>query len=272
LLEIETAETHGRVEKEISLRDGEAAIYVEHRVSGVEGRFSYGNHPILDLSEVRENSARVTCGPFRWASVYPGVFSDPADGASQALQPSAKFTDLTTVPVISGGTTDLTRYPARMGNDDLVMMVNESSSPAQPFAWSAVVMDGFVWFSLKDPSVFPATLFWLSNGGRSASPWNGRHLGRIGIEEVCSYFCDGVDLSRKDLLASEGIPTTREFQANETASFRIVQAVAAVPEGFGSVTAIRPDGQGRVVLTDDSGIEARATVDWMFPLRRENER
>jgi len=272
LLEIETADTHGRIEKEITLRDGDTAIYVEHRVSGVDGRFNYGNHPILDLSELPENAGRVTCSPFRWASVYPGVFSDPADGARQALPPGAEFTDLTAVPIISGGTTNLTRYPARKGNDDLVMMVNQLATLEQPFAWSAVVLDGFVWFSLKDPSVFPATLWWLSNGGRSAAPWNGRHLGRIGIEEVCSHFCDGVDVSRKDLLAEKDIPTTREFRAKETASFRIIQAVAAVPNGFAAVAQIRPDGADWVILMDESGIEVRTALDWSFPIQRENER
>ena len=73
------------------------------------------------------------------------------------------------------------------------MMVNEAATPEQPFAWSAVVLDGYVWFSLKNPADFPATMFWLSNGGRTAAPWNGRHVGRIGIEEVCSYFANGVD-------------------------------------------------------------------------------
>ena len=46
----------------------------------------------------------------------------------------------------------------------------------------------------------------MSNGGRSAAPWNGRHLGRIGIEEVCSYFGNGVDLSRQNPLAADRNP------------------------------------------------------------------
>ena len=136
------------------------------------------------------------------------------------------------MPLAAGGTTDLTKYPARHGNDDLVMMVNEAATPEQPFAWSAAVLDGYVWFSLKNPADFPATLFWLSNGGRTAAPWNGRHLGRIGIEEVCSYFANGVDVSRQDLLAAEGIPTTRHFKADEVVSLKTIQAVAAVDPDF----------------------------------------
>ncbi len=270
-MEIETRDTGGRIEKEILLREGETAVYVDHRVSGVEGRFNYGNHPILDLSTLPEHGARVTCSRFRWASVYPGVFSDPADGANQALRPGAEFDDLSAVPLPAGGATDLTRYPARHGNDDLVMMVNAPATPERPFAWTAAVLDGYVWFSLKDPAVFPATLWWLSNGGRSAAPWENRHCGRIGLEEVCSYFGEGLESSRKDLLADKGIATCRQFRASETVSFRIVQAVAAVPAGFGAVGDIRPDGDGRVILTNDRGDEAPTAVDWKFPLRRENE-
>jgi hypothetical protein len=271
LMEIEARDTGGRVEKEILLRDEETAVYVDHRVSGVEGRFNFGNHPILDLSALPEHGGRVTCSRFRWASVYPGVFSDPADGASQALRPGAEFDDLSAVPLAAGGITDLTRYPARPGNDDLVMMVNAPATAERPFAWTAAVLDGCVWFSLKDPAFFPATLWWLSNGGRSAAPWENRHRGRIGLEEVCSYFGDGLENSRKDLLADQGIATCRQFRASETASFRIVQAVAAVPGGFGAVQDIRPAGDGRVILTDDRGNEAPAAVDWKYPLRRENE-
>ena len=108
-------------------------------------------------------------------------------------------------------------------------MVSEPATSEQPFAWSAAVLDGYLWFSLKNPADFPSTLFWLSNGGRSASPWSGRHVGRIGIEEVCSYFSHGVDVSRQDLLAAEGIPTSREFKPNEPVSLRVIQATRLVP-------------------------------------------
>jgi hypothetical protein len=146
------------------------------------------------------------------------------------------------------------------------MMVNEPATDEQPFAWSAAVLDGYVWFSLKNPADFPATLFWISNGGRHGEPWNGRHFGRIGIEEVCSHFADSVDISREDLLAAHGIPTTRDFREDDTLSLRIAQAVVAVPEDFGTVNSIRPAGPGKVTLTGESGHQAEATIDWNFVL------
>ena len=96
--------------------------------------------------------------------------------------------------------------PARPGREDLVMLANEPATAEQPFAWTAAVLDGYVWFCLKNPADFPATLFWISNGGRHEAPWNGVHTKRLGLEEVCSYFCDDIADSRKDLLADLGIP------------------------------------------------------------------
>lgn len=253
-----------RFEKILTTRAGQHAVFCEHRISNLDGDFNYGNHPILDLSGLPANAGRVTVSPFRWASVFPGAFSNPAAGETQALAEGARFTDLREVPLAAGGTTDLTKYPARPGNDDLVMMVNEAATPEQPFAWSAVVLDDYIWFSLKNPVDFPATMFWLSNGGRTAAPWNGRHVGRIGIEEVCSYFANGVDVSRQDLLSAEGIPTTRHFRRGEVVSLKTIQAVAAVDPDFGAISKILPAGDDAVTLINVSGVSLTVLIDWRF--------
>jgi hypothetical protein len=261
-LEMDAADVSGKITKTVSLVPGQTAIYYEHRISGVDGKFNYGTHPILDISGLEEGAARVSVSPFRWASVYPEWFSNPDDGAKQALDIGAVFSDLEKVPMMGGGTTDLTHYPARPGTDDLVMMVAQEAIPEQPFAWSAVVMDGYVWFALKNPSDFPATMFWLSNGGRSAAPWNSRHTGRLGIEDGCSHFCDGVDISRKDLLRNLAIPTTRTFLPETPVTLRNIHAVVICPNGFGKVVSIIPNGNDEVTITDESGSSVSAAVDW----------
>lgn len=265
-LRITAADSGAHVEKILSTRAGESVLYTEHRISQITGNFSYGNHPILDLSALPEGTGRVTTSDFHWASTFPGAFSDPANGETQALKESAVFTSLEQVELASGGTTDLTRYPARAGNDDLVMMANSPSTPGQPFAWSAVVLDGYLWFSLKNPRDFPATMLWISNGGRSASPWNGRHLGRLGVEEVCSYFSNGVDLSRQDLLAAQGIPTTRSFSEGETVSLKIMQGAALVPDGFGAVKRITPADDASIRIEGDGGMDIIVQAGWNFLL------
>lgn len=265
-LRINAADSGAHVEKILSSREGEHVVYSEHRISNLEGDFNYGNHPILDLSKLPEGGGRVTTSGFHWASTFPGAFSDPANGESQALKEGSFFTSLEAVELAAGGTTDLTRYPARAGNDDLVMMANLAATPDQPFAWSAVVLDGYLWFSLKNPSDFPATLLWMSNGGRSAPPWNRRHLGRIGVEEVCSYFSHGVDLSKLAPLAEQGVPTTRRFLAHETVSLRIIQGVALVPDGFGAVRKISPNDGTSVIIGDGTGMEIIVRTDWNYLL------
>jgi len=274
-LALDPGDVGGRVEKVLRLKSGHTAVYCEHRISGAEGRFSYGTHPILDFSGLAEGQGRVTTSPFRWASVNPGLFSDPANHEYQALVPGARFTDLREVPlateppsapdqVSAAGTTDLTRYPARQGFEDLVMLVNEEASREQPFAWTAAVLDGCVWFSLKNPADFPATLFWISNGGRREAPWDGRHLGRLGLEEVCSHFADNVTSSREDRLGGENIPTTRSFSRDEVVSLRIVQAVTAIPADFGAVVSIVPGGSEDVTITSDTGATVEVAVNWRF--------
>ena len=265
-LGMDDPDSGGWLEKIISLKEGECAIYCEHRISGARGRYSYGNHPILDFSFLPDGGGRVSVSPFRWASVYPGMFSDPLNREYGALKGGAGFTDLRAVPLAAGGTTDLTRFPARQGYHDLVMMVAEPSTEEQPFALSAAVLDGYVCFSLKNPADFPATLFWISNGGRHGEPWSGRHFGRLGIEEVCSHFCDGVEVSRGDRLKHLGIPTARTFTENETVSLRILQAAVAVPGDFGMVTSIRPAGPGKVAVTGESGASVETSLDWNFVL------
>ena len=144
------------------------------------------------------------------------------------------------------------------------MMANETATSEQPFAWSAAVLDGYLWFALKNPADFPATLLWISNGGRPTAPWNGRHTGRLGIEEVCSHFCHGVDISREDRLAEENIPTTREFQKDQFLSLKMIQAVAPVPDNFGAVKSIAPIDKHSVTITDENNHFIEVSLDWTF--------
>lgn len=259
-----STDTGATVTKNFTLIPGQHAIYCEHLITGLEGRWNYGNHPVLDLSNVPAGVARIATSAFRFGSVYAGEFSNPAAGETGVLKPSAEFASLTSVPMKDGSRTDLTRYPARAGSDDLIMLVNEPASAAQPFAWTAVTFPGYVWFSLKDVADFPSTLFWLSNGGRPGHPWEKRHLGRLGLEEVCSHFCDGVDVAREDRLAAKGIPTSRLFRKDERVRLPLIQAAAAVPADFGQVQSIVPAGPAAVRITGENGRSITCPVNWQF--------
>jgi hypothetical protein len=248
------------VVRNISIRDGQCAVYQEHTVSGVSGEFNYGNHPILRFPD-EAGSCLIGTSPFRFGQVYTGLFEDPADAAYSSLQQGGQFDSLERVPLATGGYTDLTVYPARTGFEDLVMM----SNPELYLGWTAVTMPGYVWLTLKSPKQFPSTIFWLSNAGRHRPPWNGRHRCRMGIEEVCSYFHEGVESSRERKLAAEGIPTVAEFSADVPTVLRNIQAVHPVEGSFGKVERIEPDDAGiKVTLIGSSGARVDIPLDWTF--------
>lgn len=266
-LRLEARDTGACVTKRLRLVDGHHALYTEHLVEGLNGDWNYGTHAILDLSGLPEGAARISTSEMHFGSVYPGEFSPATEGATGCLLPGGRFTDLAKVPRKDGKQADVSRYPARQGNDDLVMMANAASSPAQPFGWSAVSLPGYTWIQLKRVSDFPCTMLWLSHGGRTAHPWESRHLGRLGLEEVCSHFSDGVTVAREDRLAAEGIPTTRRFCPEKAVRLPLIQAAAATPPGFGRIVSVLPEGSLGVRFTDEKGTSILSPLDWNFLLR-----
>src|SRR5260370_37073653 len=101
--------------------------------------------------------------------VLPQPFESAERGGYYRLKPGAEFASLEAVPILNGDKADLSRYPARRGFEDLVMLVSDDKAP---FAWTAVSFpkQRFVWFALKDPRVLRETVFWISNGGRHHPP------------------------------------------------------------------------------------------------------
>jgi len=251
------------VRKEIILRPGETALYQRHIISGLEGDYSYGHHPILHIPDGLEPCA-VRTSAIRFGQVLPVPFEKPELGGYQALKPGARFDALDRVSALDGSTASLAEYPARAGFEDLVLFAQQPS----PLAWTAVHFPGYVWVALKNTDQFPATLFWMSNGGRHMAPWNGRHRRRIGIEDVCSYFHLGLEESRRDLLAGSEIPTTRRFSADAPTDLRHIQFVQRLPEGFGALAAIEPEpsqtGAPRLRLRSETGNELTCAIDHTF--------
>jgi hypothetical protein len=263
-LRLEAGDIGGQVEKIVSVRDRQSALFQEFIISGVNGRFSYGTHPILDLSAFPSGTARISAGSLRWACVVPGVFSDPELGETQILKPGAGFDDLAAVPMINGKNLDLTRYPTFTTHEDLVMLTQQGDE--QQLGWTAVNVPGYTWIALKNIQDFPSTLLWLSNGGRTQVPWQGSHVGRLGVEDVCSYFHRGLVESRKDLLADLAIPTTRVFHESETTTLRSLQIVLATPKSFGLVTSIETPAPGQIRVINEEGDCVESAIDWEFVL------
>ena len=139
-----------------------------------------------------------------------------------------------------------------------------ASDPSLPFAWTAVVFpkQRYVWFALKDPRILRQTVFWISNGGRHYSPWSGRHVGVMGLEEVTSYFAYGLAESvRSNPLSERGIPTVQKLDPQRTLVVPYITGVASIPAGFDRVREIIPSGDERSAsLVSHSGKTIRTPL------------
>ena len=235
--EMRVTERPGRVLKRIRLRVGETNVYCQHELHGFEGPMSVGHHAMLAFPE-KGGEGRISLSPWQLGRVLPLPFENPAQGGYSALKIGAAFRDLQRVPLAAGGITDLTRYPAREGFEDLVMV--SARRPSQ-LAWTTVTFPkaGYLWFGLKDPRTLASTVFWHSNGGRHYPPWNGRHRRVLGLEEVTSYFHLGLAESAADnTVSSRGIPTVLQLRRAHPLAIRYVMGVAAIPPRFDVVRKV----------------------------------
>ena len=255
----------GRVEKFITLVEGQTVVYQRHVLSGMRGPMDVGHHAMLKFPDA-PGSGVVSTSRFVRAQVFPGVFESPDNRGYQALQPGATFRSLDRVPLATGGTTDLSRYPARRGFEDLVML---TADPKLPFAWTAVAFpaERYVYFALRDPRALRHTILWISNGGRHYPPWNGRHTSVMGIEDTTSYFHYGLaESARPNALSRRGIPTALTLDPRNPTAINYIMGVAALPAGFDRVKAIRPTKTG-IEMIAANGRRSRCVVDLGY-LRR----
>lgn len=251
----------GKITKLVEARKGETNLYQTHLLEGFSGRMCLGHHAMLDFK--RNGPGHLSTSRVRLAQVLPALFENPAMGGYSCLKEGAWFRRLESVPMAHGGKADLSSFPAREGFEDLVMLHHKD---ADDFAWSAVVFPEkqFVWFSLKNPAHLASTVLWHSNGGRHYAPWNGRHRGVLGVEDVTAYFHLGLAASLADNPWSQkGIPTALDLGAAESVRIPYIMGVAAIPEGFDTVAAIRRTADG-IRLESLAGPQVEHAVDTAF--------
>ena len=260
--ELRTKIRPGRVVKRLSLRQGETNLYLTHTLQQMSGPMCLGHHATLQFPEA-PGSGRIALSPWRFAQTCPEQFEDPAQGGYNALKVGANFRDLRRVPLATGEMTDLSRYPARAGFEDLVML---SSRADAKLAWTAVTFPAqrYVWFALKNPRLLASTVLWHSNGGRHMAPWSGRHRGVLGLEDVTSYFHFGLATSAaSNPVSRRGIPTVLRLDPHRPLVVPYIMGVTAISRGFDTVQRIdfRYD---HIVLRAASGKIVRHAVDLSF--------
>ncbi len=254
----------GRVDKYLALQDGHNAVYCRHVISGMSGPVNPGHHAMLKFPD-QPACGRITTAPFAYAQVFPHALESEASRGASALRPAARFEQLSAAPLAAGGTTDLSRYPARRGYEDAVQLC---ADPALRLGWTAVTFPqpGYLWLALKDPQVLTGTVFWFSNGGRHYAPWNGRHINVMGLEEVTSYFNLGLaESAEPNSLTRLGYRTSLTLDPQRPLTVNYIMAVAATPPGFEAVASLKRSNTG-VTLVAPSGqqVAVPVDVDWLW--------
>jgi len=264
-LSLNTTVRRGRVDKRITLVDGHNAVYCQHVVSGMSGPMDFGHHAMLKFP-AQPGSGILTHSPIKFGMVSVQPLENPETFGYSMLKPGAKFNSLSRVPTMTGGRADLTRYPARRGFEDLVLLATKQ---CEPFAWVAVTFpkERYVWFALKDPQVLRQTALWHSNGGRHYPPWNGRHLNVLGIEDLTGFFHYGLAPSvRRNCLNELGEQTCFQLKPEQPLKVNYIMAVAEIPRNFDRTNRIEADRDAVVALISAGGEFVRVPLRHAFVL------
>jgi hypothetical protein len=216
------------VTKELTLRHGHPFLYQRHVFSGGSGPITAAHH----VNTRFPTHGRLDFSPKTHADIPDAPLeTDPRRGRYVLAYP-ARAEDLSALPLASGGTVDLHRYPIGERHEDFVMLVE---ARGRSLGWTAALRDEErdLLIVLKDPSVLPVTLLWYSNRGRDYAPWNGRHAGVLGIEDARCWSLYGHRASiGPNPLADEGIPTCFELHPDGRVELRHVIGALPVPGGW----------------------------------------
>lgn len=260
--ELEKRVLGARLIKEFTVRDGHPFLYQRHIFVGGEGALPVANHGMTRF----DAGGRISFSPKLFGMTPDaGLEPDPTRGRSVLAYPS-RFEDPSKAPRADGGTADLTTYAIGSRQEDFVVLIED---PKNSLGWATAVRpdkrDIFV--TLKNPTDFPITMMWFSNGGRDYAPWNGRHLGVLGLEEGRTYGGYGHKASiAPNPLSDAGIPTALTLDPAGEVEVRNVIGGVALPAGWNRVASVEA-GASELVLSDEAGGRATVPYDASFLTR-----
>lgn len=235
------------VDKIFTLRDGHPFLYQEHVFSGGSGAISVAHHPMTAMT----GGGRLSFSPKRFAATLADPLEpDPARGRFMLAYP-ARSADLGQFPIAGGGTADLREYRMDDRREDFLTLVEADHGGPGWTALARQAEDDLV-LVLKNPAELPVTMLWLSNGGRDYAPWNGRHLGVLGIEDGRTAVGHAASLG-DNWLKREGVATAFALSEGRSISFRHV--IGALPASGGEPPREIATANGQMLLT--SGAVAR---------------
>lgn len=234
------------VQKVWTLLDDHPFLYQAHCFIGGTGALPMAHHAMIDL----RSGGLIGFSPKQWAETPATAIEDGSCGGRSILQYPARTSDLTAFPS-QNGPVDLTRYPFADHHDDFAMLVDV---PTGDFGWATALrpVQRDVAILIKPVAVLPQTMLWMSNGGRPYAPWNGEHVGVLGIEEACSYGANGRHASARDNeLTRAGIATAIDLGAAPMVEVRT--AMGALPSLAKAALALDIN-QTDVMLSDGTTV------------------
>jgi hypothetical protein len=257
--ELERPVMGAKVLKELTLCHEHPFLYERHVFAGGQGAVSVANHAMIRF----DGNGRLAFSKKAYGRTPShGLETDPSRGRAKLAYP-ARFEDLRSVTTAEGGTVDLTQYPIGERHEDFAMLVEDFGNK---IGWASAWRPdrGDVFLSLKNAAVLPVTFLWFSNGGRDYHPWNGRHVGVLGIEEGCSYFGDGHKASiEPNDLSRNGVPTAITLIADGAVDVRNVIGGLAVSGRFPGVADVQWS-EGKLTVVDANGGQETCAYDDRF--------
>ncbi len=263
-LEMKTKIRHGKITKIIILANNENVIYSSHILEGFSGSMPVGHHAMFSVP-MEERSIYVSTSPFQLGMTNPVLFSDPRNKEYQSLGINKIFSSLEKVSTLwkEPAFADCSEFPQRYGFTDLFQIFKKTTTKP---AWIVAVFkkEGFLWFSLKDASVLPGTVFWISNHGRHSFPWNGRNS-CLAFEDTCSYFAEGLKASvKKNSINKLGFHTSLKLCPTKPTIINYIQGVVKIPNNFGNKVKNIVFGKDEISFVSTKGCKVNSKVHHSF--------
>jgi hypothetical protein len=193
-----------RIERRISVQDGEPAITCDARViARTSCELPWGIHPVLRLPDEPGGFEIGFGGEEITALTYPGVFEE---GVSRIAHGRA-CSGLDAVPMTDGSVRSFSSLPLPFDTEELLLVTGHKGA-----ARLTNRAERYRVLIEWDPGVFPSVLLWISNRGRQYAPWSGRFLA-LGVEPVCSPFDLGYAhaINPSSPMRASGVATAARF-------------------------------------------------------------
>ncbi len=182
-------------------------------------RLPIGLHPTLRLPQ-KAGTFELVPGSFEFGHTFPTEVEPGAD----IVAADQLFSNLAAVPRRGGGVIDLTSLPLTNKTESLVQLCAINGH------FQAInKAEGYAFHLTWDPQQLPSCLLWISQGGRTAWPWSGRHYA-LGVEPVCSAFDLGVVASTgHNAISQRGVATSITIEPSKPLDLSYRMAVYQAP-------------------------------------------